>query len=257
LKNKKWWLIGITSIILLVLIGVALVQLTYKNNDSKNQEQVKTSQNVNDESIKPLQDGAKHKTNKRTYQVSKNDSNSDQYVASGDLTKPGQYSISPAGNRSELQQINVNPDQQLMDAEVSYTLNKIKVQLNQPKTDEALQMARMALNDRTIDGDYQTLILNYSIMNKTNQVIQTDGIKEVKLSSNRVVTVQSGLDNDAKLSQKMIQPGETVETFATILVEKNGHEKQILNQATIAFAPVLDQNQNIVTSNSQKMTVKF
>lgn len=236
---------------------MALVQLTYKNNDSKNQEQVKTSQNVNDESIKPLQDGAKHKTNKRTYQVSKNDSNSDQYVASGDLTKPGQYSISPAGNRSELQQINVNPDQQLMDAEVSYTLNKIKVQLNQPKTDEALQMARMALNDRTIDGDYQTLILNYSIMNKTNQVIQTDGIKEVKLSSNRVVTVQSGLDNDAKLSQKMIQPGETVETFATILVEKNGHEKQILNQATIAFAPVLDQNQNIVTSNSQKMTVKF
>ncbi|AEJ24161.1 hypothetical protein PAF15_05950 [Weissella koreensis] len=257
MKKKRWWLIGIAAIILLLIIGIAIAKFTHKNNDSQNQGQIKTSQKINEDSIKPLQDGAKHKTNKRTYEVSKNDSNSDQYVASGNLTKPGQYSISPAGNRSELQQINANPDQQLMDSEVSYTLNKIKVQLNQPKTDEALQMARMALNDRSIDGDYQTLILNYSITNKTNRIIQTDGVKEVELSSNDVVTVQSGLDNDAKLSQKMIQPGETVETFATILVGKDGQEKQILNRATIAFAPVLDQNQNVITSDSQKMTAKF
>lgn len=254
IKKKRWWAIGLILLLAVLMLGIGSIYLGSNKSLSPAPQNKKT---MGSETIKPLQDGAKHKTNKRTYQVAKSDMNSDQYVASGNLTKPGQYSISPAGNRSELQQISENINQQFMDSGIKYTLSKMKLQLNQPQTDEALQMARMALNDRSIKGDYQTLIINYVITNQTDQIVKTDGLKEIELPSNHVVTAQSGLDNDAQLSQKIIQPGETVETFATILVGQSGEEVQELKQVTLSFAPVLDQNQKNITGDAKTLTVNF
>ncbi|QIL50784.1 hypothetical protein G7084_05335 [Weissella coleopterorum] len=260
MKNKKWWLIGSVVVILLVLGGAAwTVWTSQKANDSRNPDQDQSSrQSAKTNSIKPLQDGAKNKTNERTYQITDAEKNSAQYVANGALTKVGQYSISPAGNRTELQQINEQVNQKLSIEGLTYVVKKVKVQLNQPKTDEALEMAQMAFNDRSLSGNYQTLILNYSITNQTGQVVKTDGLKAVKISEQHVVTVQSGLDNDAKLSQISIQPGSTVETFATVLVGSNDGTIQNLKTVNLNFAAVLDQKQNNITDEQQtKMTMTF
>ncbi|MFL1696461.1 hypothetical protein ACJQWY_06650 [Weissella kandleri] len=215
-KNIKYWWIGGTAVVL----GVILMGGWLLLDRQKQVKQTAQERSIKNED-KPLQDGAIGKNNQRRYKISKQDRQSKQYVSSGNLTQPGQFSISPAGNRTELKALQNLAGQTVVDQQAQYTLQQVKWQMNTPKTDEALRMAQMAFNSRDVQGDYQNLIIKYQIKNIGNQPLQTDGVKAVVLNQDYEANTLSGLDNDARLANQEIQPGDTQDSFVTVLIPRS------------------------------------
>ncbi|WP_057753875.1 hypothetical protein [Weissella kandleri] len=212
-KNKKYWWIGGTVVVLgAILMGGWLLL-------DRQQQIKKTAQEPSIKNQdKPLQDGAVGKNNQRRYKISKQEQQSKQYVSSGNLTQPGQFSISPAGNRTELKLLQDLNGKMVVDQQAQYNLQQVKWQLNTPKTDEALRMAQMAFNSRDVQGDYQNLIIKYQIKNLSNHPLQMDGVKAVVLNQDYEANTLSGLDNDARLANQEIQPGAIQDSFVTVLI---------------------------------------
>lgn len=206
--------------------------------------------------LKPLQGNAKGKINKRTYTIPKKDQQSAHFVASGKLEKVGDYSISAAGSKAQLDAINNQLNVSLQNNQIQYRVTEVKQMQNEPRTKEAIEMAQMALNSRDIDGPYTTLIISYDITNQSNETIRTDGVKQVGFQAKQAVNTLSGLDNDVKLSAAQIDAGKTVSTFVIALVpEKSTQSLHTIKVQFDQVQKVSDASEIAPVSNS--LTVQF
>jgi hypothetical protein len=243
--KKKILLIVATLIAVGVALGVTI--LTTHN----------FGHTTNSSSVAPIQGGVTNQDlkNEKTYSVTSADKNSANYVSSGAASEVGQFTISAQGNKATLT-AKSSVNQTLENGQLSYTITGTKVMENSPKTDEAVQMAQMALNTRDISGDYKTLVISYQIKNNGDSKIVTDGVYAAGFSNGASVSLNGGLDNDSSLTSGGVDAGQSKETFVVLLIAT-----KVGNQASsveLQFAGSTDvTNSKKVTDLSKTVTIKF
>ncbi|MDR3189695.1 MAG: hypothetical protein LBT80_00630 [Lactobacillaceae bacterium] len=258
---KKKRIIFSISIVLLVVAAVLVQYLQFKPTAAHKPATVASSaassSSAAKKSVKPLQGNVTDKDleNKKTYEVPQTDEETDKYVESGPAEKVGEYTISPQGNKAELGQTTENK-QTLTNGAFTYEVTQIKVFHNDPRTDEAIQMAQTALNSRDINGPYTTLSIQYKLKNNGAKAAVTDGVESATFSTGDVRSPINGLDNDATLATKVLAANSTTSSFVTILVPSS--IAKTVKTVDISFAGLLDQNHsNQLAKPSQKLQLTF
>ncbi|MBJ7691137.1 hypothetical protein [Weissella confusa] len=239
-------LLGSLVGVLVVGGGVAATAFMTQDNGGKTQSKAHESSVT-----KPLQDGKV--SAKSSYSIPEKDLKSSSYVSSGAPSEVGEYTINQQGNKAELAAQSKVEDQ-LDNGSITYKVTSVKKMANTPATDEAVQMAQMALNTRDITGDYTTLIVRYSLTNNADKTVVTDGVTAAKFSDGSVVSVQGGgLDNDHTLVSG-VEAGQTKDAFVVLLVPKSLAVS--VNNVALQFATTYQDGQQL-TGASDPLDVKF
>ncbi len=248
--SKRIWYILAASLVLLVGVGGFI--LTNAHTISTPPKETLSDHRT----TKPIQGSTKKSQleNKKAYSVPKADKSSANYVASGHASKIGEYTISSQGNKAVLA-AKSNVTQTISNGDLTYTVSKVTKYNNDPKTDEAVEMARLALNTRDIDGAYTTLTIKYTIENTGSKNLQTDGVSTVAYTDGSIVSPLNGLDNDASLAQTTLAAGDKKTTFAVVLVPKA--LAATVKSIQIEFASIANSSHQKVQKASDGLTVNF
>lgn len=187
------------------------------------------------------------------YIVSDEEKENKNYVEKGPLTKPGQFTYSPEGQRVELRQVE-NSTKVIKNGNVTYRLKSIKLLVNSVKTMDAQQKARMKFNDQDLGRQFVTVQLNYEIQNNAPYDIYTDGVVAVSYVNGSAATALSGLENDKRL-KAAVPAKSTVSTGATVLVPASQRDQ--LQTMSFEFASVYDKHGEMISPKTDAQKIRF
>lgn len=169
-----------------------------------------------------------------SYQPTKDDLANTNFIASGDLTKVGQFTVDSSGLATELQ-ARTDSNQLVTNGKVVYRILNVSIYENTARTDESLQNARLAYSKPALKNKFKTLVIEYMLANSNNMTVTTDGISTVAFNNQNVISTLNGLQNDTSLANSGVAEGLTVTTGASAILPANLPDK---GQLTVQFASV-------------------
>lgn len=187
------------------------------------------------------------------YTVPDSERKDKNFVSEGKLTKEGQFTYSPYGQRVELRQT-AKSKTKVKNADLTYDIHTVKLLVNACKTIEAQQHARNQFNDQALSKQFMTVQVNYTIENPYPFDIYTAGVVGVNYMNGAGVTALSGLENDARLSQA-IPANSKLDTGMTVLVPAS--ERDQLQSMDVEFASVYDMAGNLIASKTDAQKISF
>ncbi|AIG65706.1 hypothetical protein ACRHK7_05485 [Weissella tructae] len=188
-----------------------------------------------------------------SYTVPAEEQKDKNFVSEGKLTKQGQFTYSPYGQRVELRQT-LTSKTKIKNDGVTYDIQTVKLLVNACKTIEAQQHARNQFNDQALGKQFVTVQMNYTIENPYPFDIYTAGVVGVNYMNGAGVTALSGLENDARLTQA-IPAHSKLETGMTVLVPAS--ERDQLQSMDIEFASIYDVSGNLVSPKTDAQKISF
>lgn len=188
------------------------------------------------------------------YTVPEKDQNNKDFVADGNLTKVGQYTVDSNGLESKLvAQKNINKT--VENGPIIYHVSEIVVVANNARTEGALRNARFMYNDENLDQRFKTMIIVYTIANGAGDSIKTSGIANLQFTNGTVSSKLSGLANDDDLNRLGLAEGETTKvSTASVIGNTDLKQKNFKIQFASVHSGTTDQD---IAGPSKTFTITY
>lgn len=187
---------------------------------------------------------------KQDFKPTQAQTKSSRYVASGNLTKRGQYTYDNVGTKLSLNRIR-HPQATLKSGGFTYKVTTVRLIKNVAKTTAARKMAAQALNLKTLKSPYYTLQIKFTVTNHRQQDLTTDGIQAIQLDNRHQLNATNQL-SDASAG-KTIPANSRLKTYATGLASQK--TPPTFKQIKIAFAGAYTAQQKRLIRPSNWLTL--
>lgn len=209
------------SIIIAGLSVLALGLAGCQSNASKSTASFKNSSSASSHYHAPKPDAAvTNSTSKReaqTYHPRSSQTKSARYVKSGNLKAAGQFTYDKVGTKLQLDKVK-HPQTTIKRGPLTYEVTTVRIIKNTAETAAAKRMAAQALNLASIKSPYYTIQVKFTITNRGNQAVTTDGIQAIQLKKNSKLNAGNQL-SDASAGKTIPAKGKLA-TFATGLASE-------------------------------------
>lgn len=190
---------------------------------------------------------------KQNFHPTRAQTQSRQYVKSGNLTQKGQYTYDGVGTKLTLARVR-HPKTTIKSGVFTYQLTTVRLMRNVAETTDAKKMAAQALNLSTIKSPYYTLQIKFTIINHRNQDLTTDGIKGIQLG-NGTHTLNATTQLSDASAGKTIPANGRLNTYATGLASQG--KAPTFKRIKIAFAGAYTAKQKQVVPPSGWLTAQL
>lgn len=247
--KKIGYILGIASLTLvLAACGNNADKKTDSENSTKdsysakmqnNSSTSKTNKNQSSTNNSGSANNASSKADLSNYQYSvpKKDTKKANYVKTGNLAKPRQFTFDRFGTRQQLTKINQSPKSMTADG-LTYQITKVRVVENSPKTEAAKQAAAQTLNLQSVPSKYYTFVINYSVTNNRNSSVALNGINNIKTNKGQTLTTASQLSDSS--AGNHLTKGQS-KTFVSVGYLHN-YATQPTTKVTMNFGAIYDLN---------------